>query len=65
MTLKLFSFSRLILKNCEVFKADGQIRQVFIFFDLQMLLEKSDVFKVGPDAGTCTKNKAHVQFFSM
>jgi len=39
------SFSR----NREVFKTDGLIRRIFIFFDLQMLLEKSDVFEVGPD----------------
>ncbi len=39
------SFSR----NREVFKADGLIRRIFIFFDIQILLEKSDVFEVGPD----------------
>jgi hypothetical protein len=39
------SFSR----NCKVFKIDGLIRQIFIFFYLQMLLGESDVFEVGPD----------------
>ncbi len=53
------SFSR----NREVFKDDGLIRWIFIFFDLQMLLEKSDVFEVDPDIRSYTKNKAHVQFF--
>ena len=39
------SFSR----NREVFESDGLIRRFFFFFDIQMLMRKSDVFEVGPD----------------
>ncbi len=55
------SFSR----NRKVFKADGLIRWIFIFLDIQMLMEKPDVFKVGPDTWGDTRNKAHVQFFDV
>ena len=34
----------------------------FFFFDIQMLMRKSDVFEVGPDTWRYTKNKAHVHF---
>jgi hypothetical protein len=55
------SFSR----KRKVFKTDGLIQRIFIFFDLQMLLRKSDVFEVSPDVRSYTKNKAHVQFFDV
>ncbi len=32
------------------------------FFDIQMLMRKSDVFEVGPETWRYTKNKAHVHF---
>jgi len=38
------SFSR----NREVFESDGLVRRFFFFFDIQMLMRKSDVFEVGP-----------------
>ena len=39
------SFSR----NREVFESDGLVRRFFFFFNIQMLMRKSDVFEVGPD----------------
>ena len=39
------SFSR----RHEVFKSDGLVRRFFFFFDMQMLMRKSDVFEVGSD----------------
>ena len=35
------SFSR----NREVFESDGLVRRFFFFFDIQMLMRKSDVFR--------------------
>ena len=39
------SFSR----NRAVFEGDGLVRRFFFFFNIQMLMRKSDVFEVGPD----------------
>jgi len=39
------SFSR----NRKVFESDGLVRRFFFFFNIQMLMRKSDVFEVGPD----------------
>ena len=50
VTLKLFSFlAGSFSRNREVFESDGLIRRFFFFFDVQMLMRKSDVFEVDPD----------------
>jgi hypothetical protein len=46
----VFFFAGSFSRNREVFESDGLVRRFFFFFfDIQMLMRKSDVFEVGPD----------------
>ena len=50
VTLKLFSFlAGSFSRNRAVLESDGLVRRFFFFFNMQMLMRKSDVFEVGPD----------------